>query len=177
MWTEEQRRLYQREGEGHPSDLRDAEWARLEPLIPKASPGKGLRRPAAPLGGRAHLLLVLTKPASRQGFREPCRNPGHLRDPRIHPACPQAACQGVGLELKKPTGWQYKQYTVRKVRKWDGEGGLRRNARQRRGCADSRPSRLGPGTGIRPQPSFAGAGHRDPQRTRAPTSTAIHKWK
>jgi hypothetical protein len=23
---------------------------------------------------------------------------------------------GVGLELKKPTGWQYKQYTVRKVR-------------------------------------------------------------
>jgi hypothetical protein len=60
MWTEEQRRLYQREGEGHPSDLRDAEWARLEPLIPKASPGKGLRRPAAPLGGRAHLLLVLT---------------------------------------------------------------------------------------------------------------------
>ena len=26
-------------GEGYPSDLRDAEWARLEPLIPKASPG------------------------------------------------------------------------------------------------------------------------------------------
>ena len=39
MWTEEHRRTYRREGEGYPSDLRDAEWARLEPLIPKASPG------------------------------------------------------------------------------------------------------------------------------------------
>ena len=39
MWTEEQRRIYRREGEGYPSDLRDAEWARLEPLIPRALPG------------------------------------------------------------------------------------------------------------------------------------------
>jgi hypothetical protein len=45
------------------------------------------------------LLLVRTKPASRQGLREPCRNPGHLRYPRLHPAGPQAACQGVGREL------------------------------------------------------------------------------
>jgi putative transposase len=27
------------EGNGYPSDLKDAEWARLEPLIPEASPG------------------------------------------------------------------------------------------------------------------------------------------
>ena len=26
-------------GNGYPSDLKDAEWARLEPLIPEASPG------------------------------------------------------------------------------------------------------------------------------------------
>jgi len=26
------------------------------------------------------------------------------------------------LNSKKPTGWEYEQYTVRKVRKWDGEG-------------------------------------------------------
>ena len=43
MWTEEHRRTYRREGEGYPSDLRDAEWARLEPLIPGATPG-GQRR-------------------------------------------------------------------------------------------------------------------------------------
>jgi transposase len=38
MWTEEQRRIYRREGSGYLSDLRDAEWARLEPLIPPARP-------------------------------------------------------------------------------------------------------------------------------------------
>ena len=38
MWTEEHRRTYRREGEGYPSDLRDAEWARLEPLIPGRNP-------------------------------------------------------------------------------------------------------------------------------------------
>ena len=29
MWTQEHRRIYRREGEGFPSDLRDAEWAPL----------------------------------------------------------------------------------------------------------------------------------------------------
>jgi hypothetical protein len=33
MWTQEHRRIYRREREGFPSDLRDAEWARLAPLI------------------------------------------------------------------------------------------------------------------------------------------------
>ena len=36
---EKHRRIYRREGNGYPSDLRDAEWARLAPLIPEASPG------------------------------------------------------------------------------------------------------------------------------------------
>jgi putative transposase len=39
MWTDEQRRIYRREGDGYPSDLRDVEWARLAPLIPPAVPG------------------------------------------------------------------------------------------------------------------------------------------
>jgi hypothetical protein len=39
MWTEEHRRIYRQEGAGYPSDLRNGEWARLEPLIPRASPG------------------------------------------------------------------------------------------------------------------------------------------
>jgi hypothetical protein len=39
VWTEKHRRIYRREGGGYPSDLRDAEWARLEPLIPGATPG------------------------------------------------------------------------------------------------------------------------------------------
>jgi transposase len=39
MWAQEHRRIYRRKGEDYPSDLRYAEWAWLEPLIPKASPG------------------------------------------------------------------------------------------------------------------------------------------
>ena len=38
MWTKELRRIYRREGDGYPSDLRDVEWARLAPLIPPALP-------------------------------------------------------------------------------------------------------------------------------------------
>jgi transposase len=44
IWTEEQRRTYRREGEGYPGDLRDAEWARLKPLIPPALPGGRSRK-------------------------------------------------------------------------------------------------------------------------------------
>jgi putative transposase len=39
MRTQEYRRIYRREADCYRSDLRDAEWARLEPLTPKASPG------------------------------------------------------------------------------------------------------------------------------------------
>ena len=38
MWTEAQRRIYWREGTGYPGDLRDAEWARLEPMVTPAPP-------------------------------------------------------------------------------------------------------------------------------------------
>jgi hypothetical protein len=36
MWTEEHRRIYRREDDGYPNNLRDPEWARLEPMIPPA---------------------------------------------------------------------------------------------------------------------------------------------
>jgi transposase len=39
MWTAEQRASHRRESGRFPSDLTDAEWARLAPLIPSASPG------------------------------------------------------------------------------------------------------------------------------------------
>jgi transposase len=38
MWTDEHRAIYRREGGRFPSDLTDAEWSRLEPLIPAAKP-------------------------------------------------------------------------------------------------------------------------------------------
>ena len=43
MWTRENRGLYERKGLHYPSDLRDAEWALIAPLIPPAKRG-GRRR-------------------------------------------------------------------------------------------------------------------------------------
>jgi transposase len=39
MWTVENRRVYERKGLRYPSDLTDAEWALVEPLIPPAKRG------------------------------------------------------------------------------------------------------------------------------------------
>ena len=39
MWTKEQRAIYWRDEDRYPSNLTDAEWERLKPLIPEASPG------------------------------------------------------------------------------------------------------------------------------------------
>jgi putative transposase len=60
MWTEEHRRIYRREGDGYPSDLRDAERARLEPLIPEASPGGRPRKTEMRAAMNAILYLLRT---------------------------------------------------------------------------------------------------------------------
>ena len=39
MWTKQHRKTYKRSDERYPSDLTDAEWAHLEPLIPPAKSG------------------------------------------------------------------------------------------------------------------------------------------
>src|SRR6516162_3671465 len=60
MWTEEQRRIYRREGDGYPSDLRDVEWARLAPLIPPALPGGRPRKTDMRAAMNAILFLLRT---------------------------------------------------------------------------------------------------------------------
>jgi hypothetical protein len=44
MWTDEHRTTYCQSGGGFPSNLTDAQWARLEALIPPAKPGGRPRR-------------------------------------------------------------------------------------------------------------------------------------
>jgi transposase len=44
MWTDENRARYNRDRLRYPSDLTDAEWALIEPLIPPARRGGGKRR-------------------------------------------------------------------------------------------------------------------------------------
>src|SRR6201993_2278234 len=60
MWTEEHRRIYRREGGGYPSDLRDAEWTRLEPMIPPARPGGRPRKTDMRAAMNAILYLLRT---------------------------------------------------------------------------------------------------------------------
>jgi transposase len=43
MWTPENRPLYNRNNLRYPSDLTDAEWQHIEPLIPPAKRGGGKR--------------------------------------------------------------------------------------------------------------------------------------
>jgi transposase len=44
MWTNENRTRYDRSGQRYPSDLTDAEWALVSPLIPPARRGGGKRK-------------------------------------------------------------------------------------------------------------------------------------
>ena len=44
MWTNENRARYDRSGLRYPSDVTDAEWALIAPLIPPAKRGGGKRR-------------------------------------------------------------------------------------------------------------------------------------
>ena len=44
MWTADNRPRYNRDKLRYPSDLTDAEWAHIEPLIPPGKPGGGKRR-------------------------------------------------------------------------------------------------------------------------------------
>lgn len=43
MWTKENRVLYQRDGLRYPTDLTDAEWAEISPLIPPSRTGGNKR--------------------------------------------------------------------------------------------------------------------------------------
>jgi transposase len=60
MWTAVHRETYLREEGRFPSDLRDAEWARLEPLIPGAPPGGRPRKTDMRAAMNAILYLLRT---------------------------------------------------------------------------------------------------------------------
>ena len=60
MWTDEQRKTYRRTGGGFPSDMTDAEWAVLGPLIPDASPGGRPRKTDMRSAMNAILYLLRT---------------------------------------------------------------------------------------------------------------------
>jgi hypothetical protein len=59
MRTEERRRIYRQEGDGYPSDLRNAEWARPEPLIPKGVAGRTTARDRHAIRDKSHSLFAV----------------------------------------------------------------------------------------------------------------------
>src|ERR1700676_1791794 len=60
MWTEEQRVIYRRDEARYPSNLTDAEWELLKPLIPDASPGGRPRKTDMRAAMNAILYLLRT---------------------------------------------------------------------------------------------------------------------
>jgi hypothetical protein len=60
MWTQENRHRYDRSKMRYPSDLTDAEWERLRPLIPAAKPGGRPRKTDMRSAMNAVLYLLRT---------------------------------------------------------------------------------------------------------------------
>jgi transposase len=60
MWTDEHRLRHGQTGTSFPSNLTDAEWARLEPLIPAATPGGRPRKTEMRSAMNAILYLLRT---------------------------------------------------------------------------------------------------------------------
>lgn len=60
MWTDAQRAVHRQNGVGFPSDLSDAEWERLAPIIPSASPGGRPRKTDMRAAMNAILYLLRT---------------------------------------------------------------------------------------------------------------------
>ncbi len=60
MWTDDHRETYRRGGTGFPSNLTDAEWGVLKPLIPDATPGGRPRKTEMRSAMNAVLYLLRT---------------------------------------------------------------------------------------------------------------------
>src|ERR1700722_2603563 len=71
MWTREHRTIHRQSGERLPSDLTDAQWAHLEPLIPPADPGGRPRKTDMRAAMNAIFYLLRTGCPWRYLPREP----------------------------------------------------------------------------------------------------------
>jgi transposase len=63
MWTNENRALYDRSKLRYPSDLTDAEWALIKPLIPPGKPGgnkQSVDMRKVSVGGAPPCILAVT---------------------------------------------------------------------------------------------------------------------
>ncbi len=81
MWTEEQRAIYRRDEDRYPSNLTDAEWERLKPLIPEASPGGRPRKTDMRAAMNAIFYLLRSVVRLTEWTRIRVQTPGAIRWP------------------------------------------------------------------------------------------------
>ena len=72
MWTADNRPRYNRDKLRYPSDLTDAEWAHIEPLIPPGKPGGGKRRVAIREVINGVMYTVVARAAQGFAAEAPC---------------------------------------------------------------------------------------------------------
>ena len=89
MWKPEHRRAAERRGLRYPSDLTDAEWALIEPMIPPAKRG-GRRREVNVREVLNAIFYVLSTGCQWQALPRTCRR----RARRI-----RTSCCGIGTDV------------------------------------------------------------------------------
>ena len=116
MWTADNRPRYNRDKLRYPSDLTDAEWAHIEPLIPPGKPGGGKRRVAIRevING---VMYILSTGCQWRALpkdlppRAPCNRPVELGRHAGQPMC-STRCGGEA----SPTAWTGRSHRQPRLR-------------------------------------------------------------
>src|SRR3954462_5149121 len=164
MWTVEQRQAHARAGLRYPSDLTDAEWALVEPLIPPARRG-GRRRTVDVREVLNGLLYILATGCQWRALAKDLPPRGTVHDyltlwawdgtlRRLHHALFVQAREQAGKEAS-PTAAIIDSQSVKGAEK----GGARRSQRLRRGQEGQGQEAAHPGRHAGPA-----AERRDPSR-------------
>jgi len=163
MWTTENRPRYNRDRLRYPSDLTDAEWQLIKPLIPPAKRGGGQRTVVMRevVNGLMYVLSTgcqwryipkdLPPRSTVNGYFCQWSWDGTLK--RIHDALYVQCREQAGREIT-PTACVLDSQSVKSAEK----GGLRRSARLRQRQGDQRQE--APSSRRHARPGAARAGHR-----------------
>jgi transposase len=168
MWTTENRKRYERQGLRYPSDVTDAEWALVEPLIPPARRG-GRRRTVNVREVMNGILYVLSTGCQWRAlptdlpprstvheYLQRWEGDGALE--RIHQVLYQKAREQAGREAS-PSAAILDSQSVKSAEK----GGLDRSIGVRCGQENQGKEAPYPGRYRGPDPAHRGAFGRDPE--------------
>ena len=123
MWTADNRPRYNRDKLRYPSDLTDAEWAHIEPLIPPGKPGGGKRRVAIREVQRRDVHSEhascprICRPEAPCMITSAC---GTGTAPGSHPSCVYLKCREKAAREASPTACIIDSQSVKSAEK----GGL-----------------------------------------------------